>query len=274
VKALTIKQPWVHAILTEGKDIENRTWATSHRGWIAIHASAKPQRDAEFPGGIQVPDLDGLDYPAICGVARIIDIVSKSSSQWFQKPDDDSNNYGWILADVTPLPSPIECNGAQKLWNVPPNIFRSIRRQLPKINFEPDPTAPAKLKLHTFQYQGKPKRGEGLRIGTTRRPPRGVTRDQWHKHFDVWFPVLAPSDELRSHSKNRKMDDPLVRERFFDSYERQLLGSAESRQAVELVAAIALRMPISIGCYCEDETRCHRSRLFTVIERVAKRLNV
>ena len=46
MKALTIKQPWVHAILHEGKDIENRSWQRSFRGWLAIHASAQPRRDA------------------------------------------------------------------------------------------------------------------------------------------------------------------------------------------------------------------------------------
>ena len=55
MKALSIKQPWVHAILCEGKDIENRSWQRTFRGWLALHASAQPQRDADFPNGIRVP---------------------------------------------------------------------------------------------------------------------------------------------------------------------------------------------------------------------------
>src|SRR5213592_4281271 len=60
MKALTIKQPWVHAILREGKDIENRSWQRRFRGWLAIHASAQPRRGAEYPRGVLIPD--GKDY--------------------------------------------------------------------------------------------------------------------------------------------------------------------------------------------------------------------
>ena len=62
MKALTIKQPWVHAMLREGKDIENRSWRRTFRGWIALHASAQPRRDAAFPRGHRIPDLHTLDY--------------------------------------------------------------------------------------------------------------------------------------------------------------------------------------------------------------------
>lgn len=68
MKALTLKQPWVHAILPEGKDIENRSWQRTFRGWLAIHASAQSRRDASFSRGIVLPDLNTLDYSAICGV--------------------------------------------------------------------------------------------------------------------------------------------------------------------------------------------------------------
>jgi hypothetical protein len=83
MKAMSINQPWVHAILHEGKDIENRSWQRSFRGWLAIHASAKPLLGNRFPrGGSPVPDLKTLDYSAICGVARVVDIVTKSRSKW------------------------------------------------------------------------------------------------------------------------------------------------------------------------------------------------
>jgi hypothetical protein len=92
MKARTIKQSWVHAILHESKDIENRSWQRTFRGWLALHTSAKAQRDAAFPRGIRVPDLATLDYSAICGVARIVDIVTKSRSKWFLRRDDGSTN--------------------------------------------------------------------------------------------------------------------------------------------------------------------------------------
>ena len=132
MKALSIKQPWVHAILREGKFVENRTWQTKHRGWIALHASAKPQQGDDFPRGMKAPNLKALDYGAICGVARVVDIVTKSSSKWFNQPTRGYTNYGWVLADVKQLRKPIKCKGALQLWGVPPNILRSIKRQLPK----------------------------------------------------------------------------------------------------------------------------------------------
>jgi hypothetical protein len=132
VKAISIKQPWVHAILREGKDIENRTWQRSFRGWVAIHASATPRQGARFPRGLTVPDLDTPNYGAICGVARVIDIVTKSRSRWFDQPSRGYVNYGWVLADVRRLRSPVKCHGMLGLWQVPPNVLRSIKRQLPK----------------------------------------------------------------------------------------------------------------------------------------------
>jgi uncharacterized protein YeaO (DUF488 family) len=129
------------------------------------------------------------------------------------------------------------------------------------------------LKLCTFQIGSPPQRGEGLRIGVTRRPPRGVPRARWQAdgYFDVWFPVLAPSAALLKWVHARNLDDPAKRRAFFDSYERELLGQLESRQAIQLLAALAARMPISIGCFCDDENRCHRSRLRKLIEQAAAR---
>ena len=138
MKAMSIKQPWVHAILREGKDIENRSWQRSYRGWIAIHASQSPRTGARLPRGHKTPDLKTLDYSAICGVARVVDIVTKSRSKWFHHPDDDSINYGWVLADVKRLRKPIECNGMLGLWTIPPNVLRSMKRQLPKLYFTKD----------------------------------------------------------------------------------------------------------------------------------------
>ncbi len=130
-----------------------------------------------------------------------------------------------------------------------------------------------KLKLSTFQIGTPAKRGQGLRIGATRHPPRGVPKSRWVRdgYFDVWVPALAPSAKLISRFRPH-LDDPGLRKKFFDSYERELLGVAESRQTVELMAQIAARMPISIGCFCEDESKCHRSRLHEIIRREAEQI--
>jgi hypothetical protein len=138
MKALSIKQPWVYAILHEGKDVENRTWTSKHRGWIALHASGKPMpaTDDDFPGRLRCPDLKSLVYSAICGVARIVDITPKSRSKWFYRYEDGTTNYGWVFADVTALKTPIPCKGALGLWAVPHNVLRAIRRQLPKLTLD------------------------------------------------------------------------------------------------------------------------------------------
>ncbi len=136
MKALSIKQPWVHAILFQGKDIENRSWQRNFRGWLALHASRNPERYAKFPRGIHVPDLASLDYSAICGVAYVKDIVTKSRSKWFNRPDDGTTNYGWVLTNVAALKTPIPCKGALGLWEVAPKAFRELQRQLPKLRLD------------------------------------------------------------------------------------------------------------------------------------------
>jgi hypothetical protein len=109
------------------KGIENRSWRTNHRGWLALHASAKPDPYARFPRGHRFPELDDLPYSAICGVARLVDVVSKTRSKWF---DRSGENYGWVLADVTRLKHPLPCKGALSLWAVKPSQVRAIRSQL------------------------------------------------------------------------------------------------------------------------------------------------
>jgi uncharacterized protein YeaO (DUF488 family) len=128
-----------------------------------------------------------------------------------------------------------------------------------------------KLRLSTFQFGTPPRRGQGLRVGVTRRPPRGVPKNRWttDDYFDVWLPALAPSASLLRRFKHRDFNDPKIRRAFFDSYERELLAAADSRQTIEFVAQVATRTPVSISCFCPDESRCHRSRLLKVLRRYA-----
>ncbi|MGB6688470.1 MAG: DUF488 family protein [Terracidiphilus sp.] len=127
---------------------------------------------------------------------------------------------------------------------------------------------PQQLNLSTFQIGTPAKPEQGLRIGVTRFPPRGVPRERWAKdgYFDVWLPVLAPSAKLVAEIKKRVDGPPAALQKVFDKYERQLLSNATGRQTVEFIAQAAARMPISIGCACQDESRCHRSRLLKIIQ--------
>lgn len=114
---------------------------------------------------------------------------------------------------------------------------------------------------------GTPKRpGEGLRLGTVRYLPRGVKKTDYARHnlFDVWLPNLAPSRKLLQSFK----DEGLTVGTFFSRY-RHEMRATEPRQLIALLARVAQQTPLSIGCYCEDETRCHRSVLIELIRAAA-----
>lgn len=124
VKAISIQQPWAWAIVYAGKDIENRTWNTHYRGPLAIHAPARLQRDNRWPRGAPRPNEDDLHLSAIIGVADLVDVVTRSRSKWFGGP------FGLVLANPRPLRHPVPCKGSLGLWSIPPNVLRSIRKQL------------------------------------------------------------------------------------------------------------------------------------------------
>jgi uncharacterized protein YeaO (DUF488 family) len=100
-------------------------------------------------------------------------------------------------------------------------------------------------------------RGEGLRIGTVRRPPRGVPRAEYARRdfYDVWLPELAPAAETVSMALAGGSWPAFVKR-----YRRELREPAARRQLL-LLAALSRTADFSVGCYCEDEERCHRSVL-------------
>jgi uncharacterized protein YeaO (DUF488 family) len=107
---------------------------------------------------------------------------------------------------------------------------------------------------------------EGLRLGTVRRPPRGVRKENYARedHFDVWLPDLAPSAALLSWIKSRSMS-PKVWSAFSKRYFREM-STPEARRLLALIAALSKQTNVSVGCYCEDEERCHRSLLRRLLE--------
>ena len=102
--------------------------------------------------------------------------------------------------------------------------------------------------------------GEGLRIGTVRRPPRGVPKAEFAARdwYDVWFPNLAPS--LETMKLGQEAETPAQWAAFLRKF-RAELAAPDASHALELLAALSHRSDFSIGCYCEDEARCHRSVL-------------
>jgi len=104
-------------------------------------------------------------------------------------------------------------------------------------------------------------KGEGLRIGTARRPPRGVKKHDYARldYYDVWLPELAPSQKLVSWAMSRPLDQERWA-RFERGYRREMKAPGAQR-LLELLARLSRQTNLSVGCYCENESRCHRSIL-------------
>jgi len=102
---------------------------------------------------------------------------------------------------------------------------------------------------------------EGLRLGTVRRPPRGVPKSDFARRdfYDVWVPELAPSTALFSWVKSQPLSDARWR-RYARRY-RAEMRRPEAERLIALLAALSQRTNFSVGCYCENEDRCHRSLL-------------
>lgn len=112
--------------------------------------------------------------------------------------------------------------------------------------------------------------GEGLRIGTVRRPPRGVPKAEFSSQnwYDVWFPNLSPSPETMKIGKEAQTDREWLA---FERKYRAEMATPENTHVLELLAALSNYTDFSVGCYCQDEARCHRSVLRKLlIEKGAK----
>ncbi len=106
---------------------------------------------------------------------------------------------------------------------------------------------------------------EGLRVGTVRRPPRGVPKAEYARRnfYDVWLPNLSPSPELMKEGKSAQDDKSWA---LFRKKYRAEMNRPEPSRVLELLAALSHRTQLSVGCYCEDENRCHRSVLRELLE--------
>lgn len=126
MRVLTVRQPWAWAILSAGKDVENRSWTTAYRGPLAIHASMRPDPPGtwDFPRGVCVPEKEDLALGAIVGIVDLVDAVERSRSRWFSGP------YGWVLRNPRSLVRPLRCKGMLGLWRATPGQLRILNRYL------------------------------------------------------------------------------------------------------------------------------------------------
>jgi uncharacterized protein YeaO (DUF488 family) len=107
--------------------------------------------------------------------------------------------------------------------------------------------------------------GEGTRIGTVRRPPRGVPKTEFASGnwYDVWYPNLAPSVETMK--LGQSAETPAQWTAFTRKY-RAEMATPENARNLELLATLSHRSDFSVGCYCEDESHCHRSVLRELLQ--------
>jgi uncharacterized protein YeaO (DUF488 family) len=128
----------------------------------------------------------------------------------------------------------------------------------------------AKMTIRVVRLGASRYKGEGLRIGTVRRPPRGVPKSEYASQnwYDVWLPNVAPTAELMKFGQAAKTEKEWAA--FVRKYRSQMAKSENSR-ILDLLAALSHDTNLSVGCYCEDEAHCHRSILRELLaERGAK----
>ena len=120
---------------------------------------------------------------------------------------------------------------------------------------------------------GSPRaRNEGLRIGTVRRPPRGVKKRDYARldYYDLWLPELSPSAPLVASAMSKPWTEARWRQ-FARRYRAEMRAPAAQR-LIALLAALSSQSNFSIGCYCEDQSRCHRSVLRELLDEAGARL--
>lgn len=117
--------------------------------------------------------------------------------------------------------------------------------------------------VRVVQLGSQRSEGEGLRIGTVRRPPRGVPKSEFASGnwYDLWYPNLAPSVETMKLGQAAQSGDDAASWTAFVRRYRQEMAQPEAARSIALLAALSHSADFSVGCYCADEARCHRGLL-------------
>ena len=128
------------------------------------------------------------------------------------------------------------------------------------------------MAIRIVRLGSKREQGEGLRIGTVRKPPRGVPKTAFASQnwYDVWFPELAPSPNTVKLGQAAESDKQWAT--FARRYKAEMAAGPASR-ALDLLAALSRQTDFSVGCYCEEEARCHRSLLRELLRARGARLS-
>jgi|SRR5690349_12777108 len=127
------------------------------------------------------------------------------------------------------------------------------------------------MAIRVVQLGSKRAKGEGVRLGTVRRPPRGVPKAEFAKrdYYDVWLPELSPSEKLVKLGLGASSDRQW--NAFVKGYRREM-RAPQAAHLLDALAALSHNSDFSVGCYCEDEARCHRSVLRELLRDCGARL--
>jgi uncharacterized protein YeaO (DUF488 family) len=123
--------------------------------------------------------------------------------------------------------------------------------------------------IRVVRLGSKREPGEGLRIGTVRRPPRGVPKAKQSEWYDVWLPQLAPSAELVKEALAATSHREW--QAFVRKYRKEM-AEGDNARLIALLAALSQNANLSVGCYCEDESHCHRSVLRELLAEAGARV--
>ena len=117
--------------------------------------------------------------------------------------------------------------------------------------------------------------GEGLRIGTVRRPPRGVPKSEYASRdiYDAWLPALAPSETLLKDARAALADGDEKAWKSFVRRYRAEMKAPDARALLDVLAALSHQTNFAVGCYCADESRCHRSVLRELLAEHGARMS-
>jgi uncharacterized protein YeaO (DUF488 family) len=127
------------------------------------------------------------------------------------------------------------------------------------------------MAIRVVQLGSKRAKGEGVRLGTVRRPPRGVPKAEFAKrdYYDVWLPELSPSEKLVKLGLSATSDQKW--NAFVRGYRREM-SLPQAAHLLDALAALSQSTDFAVGCYCEDEARCHRSVLRELLRQRGARL--
>lgn len=127
---ISIQNPWAHAIMHLGKDVENRFWSPTYRGWLWVHSSKKPQPYPNWDSLTlgEMPDPTTTPNGCLLGVVKLVNVVElrDTQSKWAEGP------CCWVLENPRLLPKPYPIRGRQNLWRLPAEVIEELKQIVAK----------------------------------------------------------------------------------------------------------------------------------------------